>query len=179
MGLRGCLLGRSHSAEWGWHQRAVTVTLGCDGVQATTSTGPTPVGIATSVGLLRRGDPALGPRAGPRSHLLKGEQVGGGRLPPPPGLGAPGLLLLVLSPPVLGPGGSQDPGGFGLRAGPLLLVGRQATSCICGGSHRLRLQGTVKGRHRPPSAPSHEDVPVGAVTLSATCPSSSLAKPWA
>lgn len=75
------------------------------------------------------------------SQSLKREQVGSGCLfssafSPPRALG----LLLFFSLSVLGPGGSQDPGRFCLRAGPFLFVRRQSTSHICMGSYCFILE---------------------------------------
>lgn len=67
---------------------------------------------------------------GRRSQLLKWKQVGSLCLLSPLALlGALGLLLFF-SCSVLRPGGSQDPGRFCLRAGPLLFIRRKATSGI-------------------------------------------------
>lgn len=88
------------------------------------------------------------------SQPLKWEEVGSRRLLSPFGLGALRLWLFFgLS--VLGPGGSQDPGRFRLRAGPLLFVRRESTSCICMGSCCL----TLERKHRPRSVIRHQEAP--------------------
>lgn len=87
----------------------------------------------------------------PPSQLLKWEQVGGCRFLFPFGLLRALWLLLLFSLSVLGPGGSQDPGRFCLRAGPLLFIRREPTSRMCLGSDCLTLEreGQWRGRAGP------------------------------
>lgn len=73
------------------------------------------------------------------SQPLKGEQVGSCCLSSF-GLLRALRLLLFFSLSVLGPGGSQDPGRFCLRAGPFLFIRRESTSYICMGSYCLALE---------------------------------------
>ena len=84
----------------------------------------------------------------PPSQLLKWEQVGGCRFLFPFGLLRALWLLLLFSLSVLGPGGSQDPGRFCLRAGPLLFIRRESTSRVCLGSDCLALEREGQWRER-------------------------------
>lgn len=132
---------------------------------------PPPRGQAPSPGQVRGPHGTGFDRWPSPSQPLKGEQVGGRCLLLPFGLLRALWLLLFFSLSVLGPGGSQDPRCFCLRAGPLLFIGRESTSGRCWGSSCLTLERERQWRNngrehrqgavKPPAAACPEPVTLG------------------